>query len=230
MKISNIAIVPLICLATTACKKKDTANNTKPAGNTPVAYSISVSGNMRLLQPVQFTANGTEGHKVFWDFGDQQTGDGGQVSHAYNRPDSFTVSLRLDDINTKPVATARIGISTGIEKYAGVYHWHVHYYRDSVGDRSEWLAERDIAISSPNVRFVQVAADNDSFGYFRRPQLFQLYFVSDSLYTYYVDTTSAYHSNTRLYYNPKTGDISFVRSHDEFVCLYWYYYHAEYNK
>lgn len=57
MKISNIAIIALICLAANACKKKDTANNTKPAGNTPTAYSISVSGNMRLLQPVQFIAN-----------------------------------------------------------------------------------------------------------------------------------------------------------------------------
>lgn len=229
MKISDITVIALICLSATACKKKDTGSNTKPTDNTPT-YSISVSGSMRLLQPLQFTANGTEGHKVFWDFGDQESGNGQQASHIYNRPDSFTVKLMLDDRNTKPVATARIGISTGIEKYAGVYHWHVHYYRDSVGDRSEWDSERDIAITCPNVRFVQVGADMDSFGYFRQPQLFQLYFVSDSLYTYYVDTTSKYHENTRLYYNPKTGDISFVRSHDEFVCLYWYYYNADYKR
>jgi len=228
MKISDIAVIALTCLAATACKKKDAGSNTKPADNTP--YSITVSGDRRLLQPLQFTANGTEGHKVFWDFGDQKDGNGQQVSHIYNRPDSFTVKLMLDDRNTKPVATVRIGISTGIERYAGVYHWHVHYYRDSVSEQSDWQAERDIAITCPNVRFVQVGADKDSFGFFRQPQLFQLYFVSDSLYTYHVDTTSKYHENTKLYYNPKTGDISFVRSHDEFVCLYYYYYHAEYNK
>ncbi|MBS1778571.1 MAG: hypothetical protein JST70_04560, partial [Bacteroidetes bacterium] len=53
MKISYIAVIALLCMAATACRKKDA---------TP-ASSMTISGDRHLLQPLQFTANGTKGHK-----------------------------------------------------------------------------------------------------------------------------------------------------------------------
>jgi len=197
MKISYIAVIALICLFATACRKKDAT----PAG------SMTISGDRHLLQPLQFTANGTKGHKVFWDFGDQQTSEGIQVSHVYNHLDSFTVSLRLDDSSTQPVATTAVVITTGVEKYAGMYHWHVHYSIDSVYVKSERDAERDIAITSTGNSFVQVGSDDDgivSHYSFNYPAEYTLDSATEDKYTYKSGLGI-------LEFHPKTGEISFTR-------------------
>lgn len=197
MKISYIAVIALICLAATACRKKDA---------TP-ASSMTISGDRHLLQPLQFTANGTKGHKVFWDFGDRQTSEGIQVSHVYNHLDSFTVSLRLDDSSAQPVATTAVVITTGVEKYAGMYHWHVHYSVDSAYVKSERDAERDIAITSTGDSLIQVGGDDDgtpTYHYFHYPAVYTLDTATEDIYTYRS-------GKGILKFHPKTGEIGFTR-------------------
>jgi len=79
---------------------------------------------------VEFSAAGSSGEieEYMWDFGDGQTARGRVVSHVYNVPGNYEVTLRV--IATKGEDTARVTVHVNsalpVVEYFRVDRWIVH--------------------------------------------------------------------------------------------------------
>ncbi|MGN6478125.1 MAG: hypothetical protein ACTHKV_12945 [Flavipsychrobacter sp.] len=207
-----LPIALITTLALVSCKKNE--DNTAPAnaGNSGPAYSISVSGNYMVNTPMKLVANGAHGHRIHWILGDNTKVDGDSVTHIYKTADSFRITISLDDEAYKPVAKTTIGIISGIEPYAGRYHWVANYHLDSVGTVKDWTSEKDIAFSCPIAGVVRIEADNDTVaGWFNIPIDMHYVYTTDSFVVFQgSDAAVAYPGF--FYWFFKTNTFQFSRS------------------
>ncbi len=90
-----------------------TSNPVTVTVNSTLVASFTVSGNLVVGTSITFIATvsgGTTPYSFAWNFGDNSTGTGNPVTHSYNSPGNYTVTLRVTD------ATAAVAVATALER------------------------------------------------------------------------------------------------------------------
>lgn len=102
----------VLLIAEDACGNKDTCTSTlSVTADTAFAFfTVEDLGGGQFT----FDAAGSSGDSFFWDFGDEEKGDGEQVEHTYDQPGSFRVELIVTDSLCGLKDTMFVWIDSGV--------------------------------------------------------------------------------------------------------------------